>query len=113
MTIPIDRISSYHVHVYYSDDTKSVAEVLRGGMIVEFTGAEFGHWHDKPVGPHPDGSFQIAFRPELFHDIMAYLTLNRNGLTILIHPNTGEDLLDHRDRAMWMGEVRPLDLNIF
>jgi aromatic ring-cleaving dioxygenase len=31
---------------------------------------------------------------------------------VFIHPLTGNDLVDHRDRAMWMGAVRPLDLSV-
>jgi len=29
------------------------------------------------------------------------------------HPETGEHLPDHRDRAIWMGEMLDLDLSIF
>jgi DOPA 4,5-dioxygenase len=31
---------------------------------------------------------------------------------VFIHPITGNDLVDHRDRAIWMGAVRPLDLSV-
>ena len=34
------------------------------------------------------------------------------GLVVFVHPLTGNDLLDHRDRALWMGELRPLDLSM-
>jgi hypothetical protein len=33
-------------------------------------------------------------------------------LVVFIHPITGNDLVDHRDRAIWMGAVRPLDLSV-
>jgi len=33
------------------------------------------------------------------------------GLTILVHPETGDEVADHRDHAMWMGKVLPLDLS--
>ena len=39
--------------------------------------------------------------------------LNRGDLTILVHPNTGQDLEDHRDRANWLGQQVPLVLDIF
>lgn len=113
MTHSIDQISSYHAHVYYDADSKDKAEALRTAMEAEFTQAEFGRWFDNPVGPHPDGSFQIAFAPGLFDRIMPYLALNRDGLVIFSHPNTGDDLRDHRDRGIWMGAVRSLDLSIF
>lgn len=113
MTHSIDTISSYHAHVYFDADSKPKAEALRAAMEQEFTKAEFGRWHDRPVGPHADGSFQIAFAPDLFDKIIPYLALNRNDLVIFTHPNTDDGLRDHRDGGIWMGAVRPLDLSIF
>ena len=39
--------------------------------------------------------------------------LNRRGLTVFLHPNTGAALEDHRDWPIWMGEMLLLDLNLF
>ena len=39
--------------------------------------------------------------------------MNRQSLTVFTHPNTGDDLADHRDHAIWMGEVLDLNLAIF
>ena len=30
-----------------------------------------------------------------------------------IHPNTGDDLSDHRDHPLWLGDKLGLDLSIF
>ena len=38
---------------------------------------------------------------------------NRGDLTVFVHPNTGQDLEDHRDRAIWLGQQVPLVLDIF
>ena len=113
MTLPIDLITSYHAHVYYDADSKPKAEALRAAMEAEFGQAEFGRWFDRPIGPHPDWSYQISFLPDMFDQIMPYLALNRNGLVIFSHPNTDDALRDHRDCGIWMGAVRPLDLSIF
>jgi len=32
---------------------------------------------------------------------------------VFIHPNTGQDLEDHRDRALWIGQSMPLVLSLF
>ena len=64
------------------------------------------------AGPHPRWSCQLAFAPELFGDIVPWLALHRDGLSVLVHPNTGHDVLDHSDRAMWMGEILPLDFSV-
>jgi DOPA 4,5-dioxygenase len=34
--------------------------------------------------------------------------MNRMGLTILLHPESGRPLDDHTINAMWMGQVLPL-----
>ena len=39
-------------------------------------------------------------------------TLHRGDLTVLVHPNTGQELEDHRDRAIWLGPSETLDLSI-
>jgi DOPA 4,5-dioxygenase len=38
---------------------------------------------------------------------------NRRGLTIFLHPNTGNNLEDHRDWPIWMGEIPELKLAMF
>ena len=37
---------------------------------------------------------------------------HRGDLTVLVHPNTGQELEDHRDRAIWLGPSETLDLSI-
>lgn len=103
---------SYHAHVYFSADSREAAQALRE-QIVERFDVEMGRWHEKPIGPHPRWSYQVAFPATLFADIVPWLMLNRGDLTIFLHPNTGDDLRDHRDYPTWMGELLPLDLSIF
>ena len=74
---------------------------------------EIGRFHEKPVGPHPMWSYQILFPMPLFPDVAGWLALNRDGLDVFLHPNTGNDLADHRDHAMWIGRSYELDLSIF
>ena len=51
--------------------------------------------------------------PHLFGDVAQWLTLNRDGLTIFAHANTGEDLADHTEHVIWFGPSETLDLSIF
>jgi DOPA 4,5-dioxygenase len=106
----VAAITGYHAHVYYDAATKETAARLRTGLEGAFD-VELGRWHDKPVGPHPCGSYQVAFGPELFAALMPWLALNRDGLTVFIHPQTGDDIPDHRDYAIWLGRQRELDLD--
>lgn len=118
MTTPHDkpsaiepRIHGYHAHVYFNADTLAQARALCEAAAARFP-LKMGRVHEKPVGPHPDWSCQLAFKASLFAEVIPWLLLNRQGLVVFIHPITGQDLIDHRDRAMWMGDVRPLDLSV-
>ena len=66
-----------------------------------------------PVGPHPQSMYQIAFPREMLASFVPWLMLNRDGLTVLLHPETGDDYVDHTDHAAWFGAVLPLRLEVF
>ena len=106
----IDSITGYHAHVYYDAASKPAAEALRAAIEARFD-VRLGRWHDRPVGPHPQGSYQIAFTPEVFAELLPWLALNRGDLTVFVHPETGDDLPDHRDHAIWLGEQAALDFD--
>ena len=106
-----DVIQSYHAHVYYDAETKETAARLRESVEARFDDITMGRWHDKPVGPHPRWSYQILFEPALFGELVPWLALNREGLTVFVHPNTDEDLPDHAEHAMWLGDSVELNLS--
>jgi len=102
------RISSYHAHIYYDPATsRGTALRLREGIAERFS-VRLGRWHDVPVGPHPEPMFQVAFLPALFPGFVPWLMLNRAGLTVLVHPNTGAPRDDHLVHALWLGSMLPL-----
>lgn len=103
-------ITGYHAHVYYDADSKPAAEALRAAVEARFA-VRLGRWHDRPVGPHPHWSYQITFTPEDFAELVPWLALNRGGLTVFVHPETGDELPDHRDHAIWLGEKAELNLD--
>jgi aromatic ring-cleaving dioxygenase len=106
------EIHGFHAHVYYNESTYEQAASLCDEAGKKFD-LSAGQKHKKPVGPHPCWSCQLAFKPEEFGNIIPWLALNRHGLTIFIHANTGNDLKDHTDHTMWMGEIEPLNLDMF
>ncbi len=112
----MSAITGYHAHVYYDAETKPQAAAVRARFEARFdTGRgniRLGRWHDAPIGPHPMGSYQIAFAPAMFAEIVPWLALNRRGLTVFIHPETGDDVTDHDDYAIWLGEQRQIDLSV-
>ncbi|MEM7250639.1 MAG: DOPA 4,5-dioxygenase family protein [Pseudomonadota bacterium] len=107
-----DAIGGYHAHVYYDEHSKPAAAMLREAIESTFD-LTVGRWHDKPVGPHPCWSYQITFPNELFATIVPWLSLNRQGLNILVHPQSGDDLADHTDHAMWLGDSQALRVEMF
>ena len=108
------RIAEYHAHVYYDPaKTRRRAERLRERIAAEFPQARLGGWHDKLVGPHPQSMYQIAFPSGLVASLLPWLMLNRDGLTVLLHPETGDDYRDHTAHAAWLGGELPLRLEAF
>jgi DOPA 4,5-dioxygenase len=101
-------ITGYHAHVYYDAEFEARFDTSPSST----SNIRMGRWHDNPVGPHPMGSYQIAFAPALFAEIVPWLALNRRGLTVFIHPETGDDVTDHSDYAIWLGEQRQVDLSV-
>jgi aromatic ring-cleaving dioxygenase len=106
----VQQIRDYHAHVYYDAQTRPQAERLRARMEPLFPQARFGRWHDVPVGPHPSAMFQIAFPVDLFDSLVPWLIVNRDPLTIFLHPQTGEPRNDHSLRAVWMGPQQAIKL---
>jgi DOPA 4,5-dioxygenase len=105
-------IENFHAHIYY--DPKEVEEARALGSEAQRRfGIPVGHYHLRPVGPHPRGSVQLTVAPELFGEFAQWLTLNRRGLTIFAHANTGHDLADHTRHVIWFGPSEELDLSIF
>jgi aromatic ring-cleaving dioxygenase len=113
-TMEIAKIKDYHAHIYY-DPAKSRdrAESLRERIGATFPEAKLGRWHDELVGPHPRSMYQVAFPVKMLAAFVPWLMLNRDGLTILLHPETGDDLADHTKHAAWFGEVLPLRVEVF
>ena len=107
-------ITAYHAHVYYDPKTtRDRADRLRRRIAAEFPEARLGRWHDELVGPHPQSMYQVAFATDLLARLMPWLMLNRDGLTILLHPETGDDYVDHTAHAAWFGAVLPLRVEVF
>ena len=106
------EIADFHAHVYYTADTIAQARRLCEAARDQFD-VEMGRMHERPVGPHPMWSCQLAFPPDRFAAVVPWLALNRNGLIVFIHPGTGDHLADHTRHAIWMGGMPDLNLSIF
>ncbi|SRR6266508_3178237 len=109
--LDVASITSWHAHVYFDSASRDAAWRLRETVIARFGDRiEMGRFHERPVGPHPMPSYQIAFAPVRFAEVIGWLTLNHGALDVFAHPNTGDPLRDHRDCAVWIGRSHELDL---
>jgi len=110
MTEP--SIRDFHAHIYYDPAEVDQARSLAAAAQARFPIA-VGHFHLRPVGPHPRGSCQLTVPRDSFGDVAQWLALNRGSLTIFAHAETGNDLADHTHHVIWFGESERLDLSLF
>lgn len=104
------KIKGFHAHVYYDPKTRDAAQRMREGL-AKFE-VRLGSWHDSPVGPHPKSMYQVAFSPEQFGEVVPWLMLHREGLDVLVHPETGDALGDHLERSLWLGKKLGLNVEV-
>ncbi len=110
----LSAIRDFHAHIYYEPGvTEEVAAGLRARVAAAFPSAVIGRWHATPVGPHTKAMYQIAFPVDLFAQLAPWLMLNRDGLDVLLHPETGDDPRDHTLHAAWLGKKLPLRMEAF
>lgn len=105
-------IRDFHAHIYFDADEVEKARAL-GDAARERFGVPVGHYHLRSVGPHPRGSVQITVPPDQFGEFAQWLVLNRGGLTVFAHANTGDDLADHTRHVIWFGKSEELKLAMF
>ncbi|MEM9063538.1 MAG: DOPA 4,5-dioxygenase family protein [Pseudomonadota bacterium] len=104
-------IKGWHAHVYFSADQVPQAQAVCEATRDRF-GIQMGRMHVDPVGPHPTGSCQLTVPPEKFADVTAWLALNRDGLTVFTHAETGDVMADHTEHVVWLGESVPLRIEV-
>jgi aromatic ring-cleaving dioxygenase len=103
------EIASYHAHVYFDGpEQRALAEWIRERVAERFP-VQLGRWHDKLVGPHHRSMYQIAFDVAVFRQLVPWLMINRQGLSVLVHPNTDSPYDDHLVHALWLGDKLTLN----
>ena len=127
-------IKEYHFHIYFNhlDEIEICnAKKLRDTILLNIKNRVFivilnsitndilpksidlsklPKFNTSPIGPHPTGSYEVWVPIEYYTIFLSFILLNRNNLSVLIHPLTREELLDHTDRAVWLGKKYDLKL---
>ena len=107
---PVDAIEGWHAHIYYDPaKTKGVAAIIRQQIENEFPDTKVGRWHDEAVGPHLNAMYQVAFETYQFDNLVQWLSVNRHGLDVLVHPQTENAWNDHLLFGFWLGNKLPLN----
>jgi DOPA 4,5-dioxygenase len=106
----MSAITEYHAHVYFDAATREQADKFCKAAGERF-GVKVGRMHDKPVGPHPRGSCQLTVKIEQLAQVLPWLVLNRRGLTVFAHAQTGNAMKDHTEHVIWLGPSETLRLS--
>jgi aromatic ring-cleaving dioxygenase len=95
--------TGYHAHLYWTGrEQRALANDLRAELVSKF-GAVPGTRRESAGGPHPAAEIHVSFGLEAFGEVVPWLMVNRGGLSVLVHPQTGDALADHTTHALWLG----------
>lgn len=114
-----EEIGAYHFHTYYFQDNagaKANAVQFRNRVIEQvsnglgLTDCAVNKLNIVPIGPHPIGSFETCCNKSSLASAVSWFMLNRNpSNSVLLHPLTKSEVVDHTTRAFWLGQKMPLD----
>lgn len=105
-------LKGFHAHIYFDAGQIEAAQQFAAEARARFRCA-VGHFHERPVGPHPRGSCQLSLSAEEFGRFAPWAAEHRGELTIFAHGLSGDDWADHTQHVVWFGPSETLDLSIF
>ncbi len=101
----------YHAHVYFEASQLDIARRLHRELARLFP-VQMGRIFAVPIGPHPKPMFQVIFHENQFAAVVQWLLHNRQGLDVLVHGLSGDDLKDHSELTLWLGKSHTLDFSV-
>lgn len=105
----LNVFDAFHAHIYF-DALSQPQAVSLTEQLANIIDVKLGNINSKPIGPHLFGSREIFFRGQQQTAVMSWLTENRSGFSILVHAVSGDDILDHTEYCLWLGDAKELDL---
>lgn len=108
-----EKIAGYHVHIY-APDRRLAALRLAENLRTLFDEDTRGPWRVGKIGPHTQNNVEVDIKnPDAFGKVVSWLQMNNTeGLSILIHPRTGDELDDHAS-GIWIGNPVPFNDHFF
>jgi DOPA 4,5-dioxygenase len=103
-------IIGWHCHVYFTPEQREVAVQLNEDLQDQFRIWDY-RWLNEANPMHPRPMFRFQFPREDLARFIEWITLYRNGLSVLVHAITGDDVFDHSYNTMWLGEPLVIDLD--
>jgi DOPA 4,5-dioxygenase len=100
----------FHAHIFFEPADAERARAI-GSKLAETTCTNVTGWLDRPGGPLPQAQVQVELTSIELGAVVEWLMLNRAGLSVLVHPETGNDLLDHTGHTVWLGTALALRLD--
>jgi aromatic ring-cleaving dioxygenase len=106
----ISPILGWHCHVYFPPEDRETAVQLNKAIQEEFKIWDY-RWLNESNILHPTPMFRFQFDRCDLGRFFEWMTLHRQGLSILVHAITGDDIFDHSYNIIWMGTPLALDLD--
>lgn len=109
-----EKIEGYHIHIYHDDAmSQFVADGIREQIKTLFPEHLEADYNIARVGPHLAHNIQIDIKKEGFAEILQWLQMNNDGLSILVHPETGDDIKDHLQHSIWVNKELGYNMDFF
>jgi len=102
----LNNIEGYHIHIYFEPETTDEISALSVSSQLNELFPEYieGTYNVGTVGPHIMPNIELDISREGYGEILQWLQLNSQGLSILIHPETGDDMKDHLESSIWINK---------
>ena len=107
-----EEVTEFHAHIYFDAVTRASALSLHETMLRFHPLLKVHTMAEGSRGPHVLPMFGMDIPKEIFAIVVSFLALNRGPHSVLFHPLSGNELLDHTHHALWLGPQQPLNLAV-
>jgi len=113
-------VTEFHAHIYFHNDdiaSRTAVLALKEKITSRFVeseekGVSIIGLREQAVGVHPTGNLAVLFSKARYGEFVVWLAHTRDPehLNVIVHPLSPQQVLDHTERAVWLGTPQPLKL---